>query len=126
MSALSNFLREQMRRRGWEQKDLSAEAEIPKATVSRLVNDHVQEPELTTLLKLSQALEVPLGQIMELAGFPVQAAGSPEARQTRLIALSENLPWLTPVIEEIAALSPDERESVLTYLEALRNRRRTK
>jgi DNA-binding Xre family transcriptional regulator len=115
-----------MRRRGWEQKDLSAEAEIPKATVSRLVNDHVQEPELTTLLKLSQALEVPLGQIMELAGFPVQAPGSSEARQTRLIALSENLPWLTPVIEEIAGLSPDERESVLTYLEALRNRRRTK
>jgi transcriptional regulator with XRE-family HTH domain len=124
MSALANFLREQLRARGWSQTDLAAEAGLPKTTVSRLLNDRVDEPELSTLMKLSVALEIPLIRLIELAGFPVEAPAPPAAQHQRLTILAESLPWLTPIVEQLAALEPADLESVLTYLEVLRQRRR--
>lgn len=125
MSALSNFLRQQLRSRGWDQKDLAAESGLRKSTISRLINDRVEEPELPTLLRLAQTLGVSLGDLMELAGYPVRMPTSQEGQQDRLVALGNALPWLVPVIEEIAALPPGELESVLAYLETLRRRRQT-
>jgi transcriptional regulator with XRE-family HTH domain len=121
--ALANFLREQMKGHGWSQKDLAAESGVPAPTLSRLLNTADVEPELTTLVKLSSALEVPLWRLISLAGFPVEPPANAEAQASRLVALGEAFPWLIPVMEEFAGLAADDRESILTYLEALRLRR---
>lgn len=123
MTALANFIRQEIDGRGWNQKALADKSGIPKATISRLVNGQVDEPELSTLMRLSDTLNVSLSKLISLAGFPLDLSSSPQQQHARLITLAESFPWLATVMEEIADLSPEDKESVITYLEVLRWRR---
>lgn len=125
VSALGNLLREKMKEKGWEQKDLAAESGIPKATISRIVGGKVAEPELTTLWRLSDTLGEPLGKLIELAGFPVEPVTTDDDRRRRLALLVETFPWLELVVDDLAGLQPEDQAAVLSLLDGLRRRRQT-
>jgi transcriptional regulator with XRE-family HTH domain len=122
--ALANFLRDEMNKRGWSQKDLAAKSGVPESTLSNLLNNKTEEPGLATLTRLSTAFEVPLWRLILIAGYPVGTPDSFENQQSRLVELSKAFPWLTPVAEDIAGLTPDDRESLLTVLEMLLRRKK--
>lgn len=123
--ALANFLRNQLEGRGWTQQDLVDETGLARATVSRLINGQIAEPDLSTLHRLADVFEMRMSRLLEICGYPVGDATPPSQQAQRLAALVESLPWLGPVTEDIATLTPDEREGLLVYLETLK-RRRTK
>jgi transcriptional regulator with XRE-family HTH domain len=124
--ALANYIRERLQGLGWTQKDLAANSGVPAATISRILTRKDYEPDLSTLARLAVALEAPLWRLIMLAGYPISAPSDPEEQTRRYQALVESFPWLLPVVEDFAGLTPDDRESLLTYMEAQRLRRERK
>jgi|SRR5579859_1893051 len=120
--ALANFIRDQLRARGWSQRDLAAHAGIAQATISRLLNRTDIDFELTTLVQLSIVFEIPLWRLIALAGFPISVPDMTglEDQQLRLAVLAATFPWVLPLVEEIANLTPDDRAGVMAYLDVIR------
>ena len=115
MSPLSNVLRAAMRQRGWDSATLSAKSGIPKQTLSNILNDKNRgAPEVPTLRKLADALEIDVGQLVLIAGHATEDRGSNTAR---LAALLDLLPWLGQAIDRIAALPEEEARQYLDYVE---------
>jgi transcriptional regulator with XRE-family HTH domain len=122
-SALGTFLREEMRRRGLTQTEFAAEVGIQKSTMSRLVNGVVETPDLTTLMRLADHLNVSLSRLLELIGIPVEKTTPGDvAVAERLALLVDSIPWLAPVVEQIASLPEDDQRSLLAYMDFLRQR----
>lgn len=123
MNALGRFLKTAIDKRGWTQKDLADKSGIKPSNISRLIKGKVEEPELSTLVRLSEALNTPLGHLIELAGFSIGPMGTPESQQIRLWVLTQQMPEIAAIAEELASLPPDDLKSVLDHLETVRRRR---
>jgi transcriptional regulator with XRE-family HTH domain len=57
MNKQRNPLRTLRKARGWTLEQLSEESSVPKSTISRIENG-IQEPSTTTLVKLANALDL--------------------------------------------------------------------
>jgi transcriptional regulator with XRE-family HTH domain len=123
MSALANFILKEMQQRGWDQKDLSAKSRIPKATISRLLNGQVSDPELPTFVALSTALEVPLWKLLEQAGYEVERPTDPVESDRQLARQIEATPEIRPIVQWLFDLDMDDRAAVMAFVEALKRRR---
>lgn len=123
MSALANFLRERLDERGWEQKDLVTQSGLKKATISRLLNGQVDDPELPTFVALSEALEVPLWRLLEQAGYKIDRPTDPADSDRQLARQIEASPELRPIVQWLFDLDFDDRAAVMSFVEVLRRRR---
>lgn len=123
MSPLTDYILQKMNDKNINQLELSRLSGVPNTTLDRLLGDQVAEPKPSVLLKISKPLEVSYKTLMVLAGYPVDEPESVEAQDRRLVELVSSLPWLKEMLEDLAHLHPDERESVLAYIETLQRRR---
>ncbi len=122
--ALASFLRAERDQRGWDDKDIEAATGLPKSTISNLLNERIQHPDLATLAALAHGLRVPLRVIVERLGYsiegqPVQRLGSLDAIDQELARIAEYRDFLAQkpeVLKEVQnlirwrfGLSPDDR-----------------
>lgn len=81
ISAIGSLLTEEREKAGLTQRDLVARSGIPKTTIHDI--EHGKEPRITTLLKLAEALDIPMTRFREVAfenGLTLpQAEKSPDA-----------------------------------------------
>jgi transcriptional regulator with XRE-family HTH domain len=121
-SALAVYLRAQMKQRGWKQNRLAAEADISTSALSKLLHEPDREPELSTLMRLSAALKVPVRTLLEVAGVEIEPPTTPDDRQRRISHLLEVAPWFAQASEYLLAMSEADQEAALVYLEMLAER----
>lgn len=123
MTALGALIDARLQTEGWSLRDLAAEAGVSHSTISRLMNDPAQEPNLSTLDALSRTLKIPMRTLVEACGYTVEAS-TDTAAQVRIRALVGALPGLELFLEHLTELSVDDRDAILTMAEALVAKRR--
>jgi transcriptional regulator with XRE-family HTH domain len=126
MSGLGNLIQSEIKRREWSLRDLAAHSGITASTLSDIINYPDRTPALRTLAALSAALNLPLRQLIEACGFPVEDAGATADQGERARALLSAVPELQSFVEDIASLDADDREGVLVYIETLLKRKQRK
>jgi HTH-type transcriptional regulator, competence development regulator len=92
--------------------DVARAAGISAAYLNRLENDAVKAPSPHVLHKLSEALNVPYNDLLQLSGYPLPHEPARNVTQTIGTAL-------------FADLTDDERDELLEYLAWYRARRRS-
>ena len=122
MAGLATLLLSETQRRGWSMRDLATQSGVSNSALSKITNNPDQIPDLRTLASLSVALKIPLRQLVEACGFPVESPGAYADQEARARAIIASVPEFRGWLEELAALTPDDRESVLVYVETLRRR----
>lgn len=120
---LSNYLQDELRRRGWSLTQLANKAGLPKQTVSNVINNPEANPELPTYVGLSEALGVSLAFLLERAGYAVERLDDPEESTRQIARQIEAFPWLQPILQWLLDLDPEDRAGVVAYFEALRRQR---
>lgn len=85
MSDLSQFLQRVFRERNWSGRRAAVELDMPRTTLNDILTDK-RKPEATTLRKIAEGLGVPLRQIFDLAGLPLE---EPVADEQALYGLTE-------------------------------------
>jgi transcriptional regulator with XRE-family HTH domain len=71
-SRLSQYLRDEISRRGWLNKDLAQAAGLKEGSLSYILNNPTSIPRLDTLQALATALDVPLTRLIQLCGYPLE------------------------------------------------------
>jgi transcriptional regulator with XRE-family HTH domain len=123
-SDLGPYLTRVLRQRGWSYTDLAIKGDIYKSTISRIVNDPDFMPDLITIVRLSNALEVSPVRLMELAGFTILTSRTSQGQQDLLVATLREVPLLAPLLPDLALLPPDQQAAAIAYLEWLIDRHR--
>lgn len=116
-SKLAAFLRAQLDQRGWSLSEAEARSDVPKTTISQLINKPGTLPDLTTLVRLSNALEIPLEVLVEQTGITVSRQRTNVEEQERRLAMLQAVPALLPVLPRIAALPAAQQQAILQYIE---------
>ncbi len=111
--SLGSVLRQTRGVRQLSVNDAARAAGISAAYLSRLENDAVKKPSPHVLHQLSEALQVPYGDLMRLSGYRVPGAATQPAGGALSVAL-------------FADLTDDERAELVEYLAWYRARRRTR
>lgn len=126
MSALAEYLRMQLKKRGWDQKTLAEKAYIAPSTLSNILNPKsnvIAQP--STIQGLAQALEVRESLLTSLLGYAVEDPPSPDDRYVRMARLISELPWLESGVEEWLKLPPEDQEDILHQIEYRRTRQKS-
>ncbi|MBM7845651.1 helix-turn-helix domain-containing protein [Herpetosiphon giganteus] len=118
MLGLSIILDTELQKRGWRRSMLAAESGVSEPTLSRIMNDVAYIPELKTMAALSKALELPLRRLLEACGFDLDTT-TPLDDSQRVHLLMTAVPELYTFLVPLAQLSPDDRQSVITFAEML-------
>lgn len=120
----ANFVRKRMKEVGVEQKDLTATFGIPGATASRWLKGNLgTTPELPMFVMFSEALQTPLWQLLEQAGYKVERPTDPEASERQMARQIEATPELRPIVQWLLDLDLADRVAVMTFVEILQRRR---
>lgn len=116
-TALANFIRQWVKSRGMTLTELAVDADIPKTTLSNILNKPHQMPDILTLVKLAPALQTDLRTLLELCGIRVEVAASRDAERQKLGVMLEAIPWLRDLIGPLATLPPEDQAGVVGYLQ---------
>jgi transcriptional regulator with XRE-family HTH domain len=95
--SLGALIREERLKRGWSQEELADRAGLDQHDVSRVETGKSKNPQESTVLSLSEALDIPLGILYERTRYP---------------EVSYQIP---PLREELKTLGVDE-QTVITHL----------
>lgn len=117
---LSSLIQTEIDRRGWTLRQLADAADLGLGTIGRIVNNQNPTPELPTLAALSKALDLPLRQLIEACGFPVEMLSADE-QQERIRALVSAVPEFRLIIEPLSEMGPEQRLAVLAYIQGVRS-----
>jgi len=122
-SELGNFLRDEIKRRGWTQTRLAARSHLPKQTISNIITDPSNTPDLPSLVAIADALEISLARLLERAGYTVDRTDDPEESTRQLARQIEAFPWLQPILMWLIELDLEDRAGVIAYLKSVRQQR---
>lgn len=124
MVGLSSLLQQAVERRGWSMRDLAAESGVSSSTLSNLTTKPGVLPDLRTLVALSSALGIPMRQLVEACGIPVE--GDPNDGRERVKALVGAVPEMAELVQLLDQLTPDDRDSIVAHAQALVQRRQAR
>lgn len=110
--ALASLIRAQLMRRGWSQDDLSAYTDLPKSTISRLINGQVAHPRPDTLAALARVFDLTIDALYERLGY--EHGTKPKVDYVaELAAIDEELELLLDMRDELAQ-RPDVARQVVS------------
>lgn len=112
---LARFLSSFMRAEGLSLRDMESRTGVSKALLNNLINGKVVEPRLSTLVGIARAVDLPLGRVIELAGFDLGLPTSPDALaegRAQAAATVQHQRWCR-LLERLAGLDPDELDALL-------------
>lgn len=120
----ANFIRRRMKEVQVEQRDLVAKFSIPQATVSRWLKGVIGDPpSLPVFVMFSEALQTPLWQLLEQAGYKVERPTDPDFSERQMARQIEATPELRPIVQWLFDLDLNDRAAVMTFVEILQRRR---
>lgn len=122
-SAVAVFLEAEMKKRGWQPSDLASKAELRPSTLSYILNTSGAIPRPEAVRALAKALGIDASLITALAGYPIEASADPEGRYAILGRQVSALPWLAERVTDFLALSQEEFEELMDYLDFRGSRR---
>lgn len=122
-SAVAVFLEAEMKKRGWQPSDLASKAELRPSTLSYILNTPRAIPRPEAVKALAGALEVDASLITSLAGYPIEASNDPDGRYAVIGRQVSALPWLAERVTDFLALSQEEFQGLMDYLDFRRSRR---
>jgi transcriptional regulator with XRE-family HTH domain len=122
-SALGDFIEQERDARGWTYRDLEDKTGISRGALYDMQKGKTKTPKLETLYRISSALGIPLNRLLTIAGFPVEPLPDNTALAKHLAELGDALPWIAQIVDDLAKLTPDQKEGVVAYLEAIRRQR---
>lgn len=120
MSYLVALLKHEIHSRGMSQNELADRAGIASSTLTHIFQRPERVPDLTTLQRLSRALDIPLRRLIEACGFTVEQLAPDQDGQIRAIVAA--LPQLQPYMAQLAQLSPEDLLLVGAYIQGLADR----
>lgn len=116
MQRLAAWLREEVRRRGGVRK-VSQATGVGVGTLSRIMNEKLDgQPELETLVKLSEGLNRPLADLVEMAEIDLGLPEADDELLTRLRAEASQDPLLAEILTLLRSAPEEDRRAVLKYL----------
>lgn len=112
----------------WRQyNNLTVEAAAEKVDVSKSTWSDLEsgkrQPNIETLIALSDALNIPLRELAQQAGYNVRLSETPTDRQRRIAELVASNPRLSVAMDKLLAFPVSELDTVLTIIEALHQKR---
>lgn len=121
---LAELVRREMGRRKWSLRDTQAHTGVSRNALNQILKEETGVPTLETLYRLGDAFGVPLWRMVELAGYTSGIVpDNPQGQIERVIKLSQSMPQLAVLLDQVLELPPGELNGVLAYLEALNRRR---
>lgn len=121
-SALAEYLRDEIERRGWSDAQLATTAKITPGALSKILQGKSKKPKLDTLAKLAIALKAPLARIILLAGYEL-GESYPVSRDEQIGTLLQLVPEYREIVEELNQLTDADLQGLLGYARALRHQR---
>lgn len=116
MQRLAAWLREEVRRRGGVRK-VSQATGVGAGTISRIMNEKLDgQPELETLVRLSEGLNRPLADLVEMAEVDLGLPEADDELLTRLWAEATHDPLLAEILTLLRDAPEEDRRAVLKYL----------
>lgn len=118
--ALGNFIRQERERLGWTQTELAGrmgESGGQKSNVSRWEAGEVDEPRLSNLMDLADALGVERWRMIEQLYTLDRPSGAPEDVRRRVERLMSDFPWLVQFFDDLIVLTKEDQRALLTFLE---------
>ncbi len=115
-STLGTYVLGLMQQRNLTQEQLAEKSGVGAGRISEMINKPDVEPRISTFVRVAKALGVPLRSLLEAAGYSIEEAETAEDQQRRLSLLLEVAPWMGPMMEEVAALPPDDQASVAAFV----------
>lgn len=122
-SALGDYIEQERTARNWTYRELEDRTGVSRNALYEMQIGRTKTPKLETLYRISKGLGVPLNRLLTIAGYPVDPLPDNAALAKHLAELSDALPWIAQIIEDLAKLTPDQKEGVVAYLEAIRRQR---
>jgi transcriptional regulator with XRE-family HTH domain len=101
-------------------RQLEAKSGVSRKSIENIVyGTIIGHPELTTLSKFAELLEVPVWRVQEMIGMDVELPSRDDAVK-QLSQMVTNRPELAPILPYLAELTPDEIRAARAFLESLR------
>jgi transcriptional regulator with XRE-family HTH domain len=122
-SALGDYIEQERNGRNWSYRELEDRTGISRGALYDMQTGKTKTPKLETLYRISKAFGVPLNRLLTIAGFPVEPLADNAALAKHLAELGEALPWIAQIVDDLAKLTPDQKEGVVAYMEAIRRQR---
>lgn len=120
------IVRQYMYENGIDQRELAARAGLVETRLSRVLNNPGRMPEFDMVVALADAMSKKRYDMYVAAGYPLDLHGAPSDEAQRLFVLMDDDPRLRDaLLEHYMSVAPNERESLLRFLEAMRAARKT-
>lgn len=124
MSGIAQLLRDELKARGWTQKELADKTGLTQAAISKIMSTPDMTPELKTLALFAAALGISMRRLIEACGFPVEASSNPGTTEEQIRAITSAVPELRALfLDLVNRLTPEDRDAMVVYLETMRARR---
>lgn len=123
MSKLAVFLQDELARRRMSQTELERLSGIPDSTLSRIISGEVEEPRASQIAQIARGLDMSFWRLMQIAGYTTETPGAPEGEAHSLAASLLSQPDLKAMMDDAAALPPEDRDAVRAYMADLARRR---
>lgn len=123
MSKLAVFLQDELARRRMSQTELERLSGVPDSTLSRIISGDVEEPRASQIAQIARGLDMSFWRLMQIAGYTTETPGDPGEDAARLAASLAAQPDLKAMMDDAAALPPEDRDAVRAYMADLARRR---
>jgi len=109
-STLGKYLKSLRDAKSLSLREVEGKTGISNASLSQIESGKVKQPSPIALYKLAELYGVPYEALMERAGYPVPSSQEAALRSTQ------------PVFHRIGAITEEEEQELLDYLNFLRSR----
>lgn len=126
VSALVNFINEQMRRLGKTQSQIADASGLRRGVLSNILTKEERggkpvRPEPDTIKKLAVGLEVHPALLTSLLGYPTDPIPGIDERIYELAKRLTGAPWLVDRLDDFLKLPRDEFDELMRYLDYRRH-----
>lgn len=112
----------QIQKEGVSLRDLEERSEIDgvplasKSAIREVIKNPERKPRITTLLGIAMALQLPLWQVINMAGYDLGLPVTDDPLLKDLQALAQREPESKQLLDLLLAADPKDRQAVLNYL----------
>lgn len=115
---LATLIKAEQERRGWSLRQLADKCGLATSVLHRIVTNSSEEPRMSTLAAISEALELPFSRLVEAAGYPITDV-SPDEEVVAVQQLAVSFPEFRCLAQYYERLDYQNRMSVLAMARAL-------
>jgi len=117
LSELADRLERYKREHNMSWRELEDLAGVGKTTLHDLKNpDPKRRPRISTFVGVAKLLELPLWQVLKMAGYDTGLTETTEDQARQLVSLAEHQEDVRQLLALLLKADPKDRQAVLNYL----------